>query len=387
MARLDVAGRPCAAAAEVREFDLSGDLKFPKNQKYMTLPVQYATRAALDATRCSGFSLASVPPERLALYVGSGQTGLESEEFFRALSVAWTGDREHDYRYLGGRGPTRLIDPYFSLKTLSNVGIALLSAELGFRGSSANFVHGETAGVAALQSACYDLIEDRCDAALVGGYDSLLRPSVFLSYESAGLLSPSSPESAFRPFDAGRDGIVLGEGAAFLFLERLPDAKARGAPILGSINGTVCSLTAGDDDTGVASINALHRAVAEFLAKGFSLDYIMARGIGTVEHDLREAELLETLAAGGVPVTALKGATGYNGAATALVELGIGLLCSRERFVPAIVRCTNPDPRCQVDLVTSSRPLKRDEPAGLFVSRTWAGPVAAILASASCVEL
>lgn len=382
MERFDVTGHKCTTAAPVREFDLCADLRLPKNHKYMTRAVQCAVRAALDAVRTSGFPFDSTPPERLALYAASGQTGLEYDEFFRALSLAWAGDREHDFKYLGGRA-SRLIDPYFSLRTLSNVGIALLSAELEFRGSSANFVHGETAFVAAMQSACYDLIEDRCDAALVGAYDSLLRPSLFLSYEEAGLLSPSRADSIPGPFDIGRNGLVLGEGAGFFLLERVEDARARGAAILGTIRGLVCSMTVGDGSIGADATRAIRHAAEEFSADGVPLDYVVARGIGTLDGDLCEAGLIRDSVGERVPVTALKGATGYTGAASCAIELGIGLLCSRELFLPAIARCEAPDPLCSVNLVTTTQTLARDEPTGLFLSRAWGGQIAGIIASAA----
>ncbi len=93
------------------------------------------------------------------------------------------------------------MDRYWSLRTLANAGLGLLAAELSARGPCNNYVQGDTASAQALAAGFFDLLEDRCDVALAGGYDCLLTPSTYLAYERAGLLSPSEPERAHRPFD------------------------------------------------------------------------------------------------------------------------------------------------------------------------------------------
>ena len=122
-------------------------------------------------------------------------------EFFAALEVAETGERDSTYRQLGGRA-SRLVDRYWSLRTLSNAGLGLLAAEFAARGPSSNFVQGETASAHALEAAYYDVLEGRCDVALAGGYDCLLTPSTYLAYQRAGMLSSSAPERACQPSSA-----------------------------------------------------------------------------------------------------------------------------------------------------------------------------------------
>ncbi|MCI0407952.1 MAG: hypothetical protein L0191_05195, partial [Acidobacteria bacterium] len=201
--RFDVSGHACPSGAEVADFDLSGSLRFPKNEKFMSKAVLCALRAAKEAVAASRVDLAALDPYRIAVYTGSGETGLEISEFFEALTLASNGGPEPDYRELGGR-PSRLIDRYFSLRTLANAGVAFLAAEFGARGPNGNFVHSDTASAVAIASAFYDLIEDRCDVALVGGYDSLLNVPTYLAYERAGLLSHTAPAAAYRPFDRRR---------------------------------------------------------------------------------------------------------------------------------------------------------------------------------------
>jgi 3-oxoacyl-[acyl-carrier-protein] synthase II len=373
-------GRTCAASAVVPPFSIDSILRFPKNQKFMTHAVKCAVRAAREAVDQSGILSAGMDPWRVSLYTGSGQTGLEYDEFFRALALAWPDGREMDFKYLGGI-PSRLIDPYFSIRTLANGGLGLISMELGIRGPNANYVHSDTASAQSLISGYHDLIEHRCDAAIVGGYDSLLGPSSLLAYLRAGLLSPSAPEIAYCPFDRARDGMVLGAGAGFLVLERSPDARSRYATILGEICNAQCATELSGSQLPAISQGTLQPLVAEVIDEG--IDFVVAAGIGTVEADRAEAAALCEAVGRDVPVTALKSHTGYLGASTSVVELGIALMCARERLVPPIARHTAPDDGCRLNLVRDqARALPSEAPAGLFLSQSWGGQVSAITARA-----
>jgi len=374
--------RTCAAAARVPAFDVGTGsiLRFPKNQKYMTHSVECAVRAAREAVSLSNIQGAGVDPWRVALYTASGQTGLEYDEFFEALSVAWPEGREMDYKYLGGV-PSRLIDPYFSIRTLANGGLGLISMELGARGPGANYVHSDSASAQSLISGCSDLMEDRCDAAVVGGYDSLLGSASLLAYLKSGLLSPSPPDIAYRPFDRERDGLVLGAGAGFLVLERSDDAHARGAKVLAEVSCVRCAMELHGDPWPALCPGTIGPLIEEAVDEG--IDFAVATGAGTVEADRAEAAALGAVLGCEVPVTALKSQTGYLGAATALVELGLGLLCARQGRVPAIARHNAPDDGCPLKFVRGqSRCLAEKSPCGLFLSCSWGGQVAAIVARA-----
>jgi len=377
----EVEGHACTAAAYVPAFDLVSSLRFPKNHKFMNHSVICAMRAAREALEQSRVDLEKEDPARVAIYTGSGQTGIEYENYFQALAAAWNGNAEMDFKDLGGM-PSHLIDRYIVLRTLSNSGLALLSTEFGIKGPSANSVQSDTASAQALEFSYCDLMEGRCDVALAGGYDSLLGVSSFLSYEKAGLLSGSAPDQAYRPFDQRRDGLVLGAGAGFLVLERWEHAEARGAQVLGELCGIGCAM---ETDESKATRNpetlkgVLHAAIAPE-----DIDFVIARGIGTREEDHREAESISELLGTEIPVTALKSQTGYLGAATAAVELGLGLSCARRGFVPAIARHAAADPDCALNLVAhQARPLGQDGwRLGLFLSYSWGGQVAAVAARA-----
>lgn len=364
----EVDGRKCRSAAQVAAFDVTNDLRFPKSTKFMNRPVQCGMKAALDAFRSAGLAPGQIDPEQMGLFIGSGNTCLEPGYFTGSLAVAWADGKERDYKYLGGR-PSRMIDRYFSLRTLANAGVGLLSNELQAKGPNANYVHSETASLMAIQSAWYDINEGRCSVAVAGGYDCLVQPSTHLDFGSRGLLSTADPACAYRPFDRQRNGIVLGEGAAFFVLESREHAAKRGAPVLAEIIAVDCRMM-GEGE------------LASELLETRDVDFVTARGFGTAAEDRTEyLELQDRLA--GIPVTAFKSRTGYLGAATAAVETALGLLAARQGFVPAVARFGEADADCSLDLVAHQpRPLASAAPAGLFLSAALCGQMGGIIARA-----
>ena len=377
--RLGNLGHACRAGGEVPPFDLSASLRVPKNIKFMSRPVECAVLAASEAVARAG-GLTDVDPSRFGIYTGSGQTGLEPSEFFAALEIAETGDEALTYKNLGGRA-SRLVDRYWSLRTLSNAGLALLAAEFSARGPCNNFVQGDTASAQALAAAFFDLREGRADIVLAGGYDCLLTPSSYLAYERAGLLSSSDPERAHRPFDRDRDGLVLAEGAAFVVLERRADAEARGATILAELLGVGVAQAVDDRPSPIAGTDAARLAIAA--ADLLEPDLVVAHGIGTRGDDAREARMLADLGFSATPVTAMKGLTGYLGAASAAVELCIAVLTARLGAVPPVARFETADADCNLDLVADQpRQLERDTPTVLVLSWSWSGQCSAVAACA-----
>jgi 3-oxoacyl-[acyl-carrier-protein] synthase II len=379
-----VEGHAAQALATVAEFELEPFLRFPKNYKFMGRAVQFAMRAAREAIGQSGIDPRKMDASRVGIHVGSGQTGVEYDHFFPSLIMAWDGGREMDYKYLGGL-PSHLIDRYICLRTLANGGLALLSTEFGIRGPNGNFTQKDTASAQALQAAYLDLLEERCDVAVAGGYDSLATTGNFLAYEQAGLLSHTDPAEAYRPFDDQADGLVLGEGAGFLVLERWERAAERGAAILGEFLGAGSAMGINEQWRPPWTGETICRAARHALGDARP-DFVVASGLGTVEEDHCEAAALTALAAMDgrrAPVTAFKSRTGYMGAATAAAELGLGLLCARQGFVPAIARHTSFGPHGTLDLVSlAPRPIAETEPLGLFLSCSWGGAVAALAARA-----
>lgn len=377
----DVSAHTCTAGACVQPLELTSRLRIPKNQKFMNRSVEFAMLAAKDAIAASHMDLDRMASNRIALHLGSGQSGLEPAEFFAALNLLVETGLPLNYKELGGR-PARLIDRYFPLRTLPNAGSGLLSSEISARGPGNNFVQSDTGSALAIATAYYDLAEERCDVALAGGYDSLLTVSNYLAYESQGLLSAAAPERAYRPFDRERDGMVLGEGAAILVMERAEDAQRRGAAILGEIAGFGNSMDITDSAEPIGS-EATARAACEQAMGKTPVDCVIAHGIGTPQGDRREAALLAAIFGSAIPITALKSQTGYVGAATAAVEIALGLMAVQQRLIPPIARHQHPDPDFTLDLVWgNARRISSATPSVLCLNWSWTGQCTALLARA-----
>jgi 3-oxoacyl-[acyl-carrier-protein] synthase II len=361
----------CHAIASARcpDFDLSSLLRFPKALKYMSRPVQLAMRAAIEAFETSGLHRGQIDPYRLAIYTASGQTGLDYTEFSRALDLAWGSDRETDFGHVGGT-PTRLIDPYFSLRTLGNGGMALLSTEFGAKGPSGNFVHSDTAPALALQAACADITEGRCDAAIVGGFDSLLYPTALFALSEAGMLTDDAA-------DFGK--VVPAEGAAFFVLERRGEALDRGADTLAEILGIECSLEPPARNSERSSGRCIRKLVRRLPEACQSFHFAVSPGAAP--------SWSVTSALGEVPVvSSMTRATGYMGAATAAVELALGLLSVRQGFVPSVMAMEESNDGGVVIFDGAPSEIETLDPTGIFFSRSWSGQIAAIAARACSTE-
>lgn len=381
---LKAPARGCQTVAQVRAAGGPLTTRVAKRAKFANRSAGCALHALVDAlegiplldrVQCDG--------ERVAIYAASGQTGLDVEEFFPALSAAWDGTAA-DYAALGGRA-SRLVDPYFSLRTLSNGALALLSAETGARGPSCNYVQGEMAACLALRAAMHDLREGRADAALVFACDSLPHPMTWLAYEREGLLSRRPPHHTPAPFDVNRDGLVLGEGAGLIVMELADRATARGAPALAQlVDVVVAQPPQGDDESqGVQTIQDVLLRACDRVAPQRPSDWgralVIARGLGTVHHDAVEAAALNAGAGRFLVATAFKGATGYLGAASGLVEMILAMHCLHDRVVPKTTHLGQPDPLVEFPLARASFRLPPGADSAITLVGDWLGECAAIV--------
>jgi 3-oxoacyl-[acyl-carrier-protein] synthase II len=361
-------------------------LKSAKHAKYAGRAVTCALHALAEAVESARLAERRVEPLRHAVHAATGQTGLDVEEFFPALSLAWADDPHRDFSRLGGRA-ARLIDPHFSLRSLSNGGLALVAMEIGASGPSTNYVQSEIASALALRAAWWDLRERRADIAVVFACDSLPHPATWLAYDRAGLLSSRPPSAAGSPFDVDRDGLVLGEGAAVLVLERADDAMARGAAALAELVGVYVAQPRGMP--GTVDGPALARVISESMQRVQShapltsgqdrSPFVIARGLATARHDSHEAAALATAASKDIVITATKGATGYLGAASGLVEASFAIRAIGDGVVPAIARLRTPDPAFALSFAIAPVSLAERHRVAVTMSGGWSGEWAAIV--------
>jgi 3-oxoacyl-(acyl-carrier-protein) synthase len=325
-------------------------LRTVKHAKYAGRAVTCALHALAGAVRSANAGDGVADPHRVALYGATGQSGLEVDEFFDALSASAVDDAGNHFARFGGRA-ARLVDPHFSLRTLANGGLALIAAEVGARGPSNNYVQNEMASAFALRAAAADLREDRADMAIVFGCDSLPHPSTWLAFAAQGLLSADAPDRALRPFDARRDGTVLGEAGAVIVLETWDHAARRGVPVMADLVDV--RIAAGGPPFGRPDAAVLPALLASALPAhvrsgdmrpGEPQALLVARGFGSEADDAREARAIASGPLDATIITAVKGALGYVGAATGVLDAVLAVKALTAACVPAIARLETPDP-------------------------------------------
>jgi 3-oxoacyl-(acyl-carrier-protein) synthase len=224
---------------------------------------------------------------------------------------------------------------------------------LGLRGPTCVVATACAAGNSAIAWGAEALRAGRADAMVVGGADELSL-AMLMMFDSFRLLA----SDAVKPFDRTREGLLLGEGAAALVLEREPDARARGARIHGRILGhanvaDAHHMTAPHPD-GRGATRAMRRALADADVEASAVDHVSAHGTGTPANDAVEAQAIRTVlgsATDATPVTALKSMLGHAQGAASAIEGAACLLAIRDGRIPPVANYAAPDPACDVDVV------------------------------------
>ncbi len=246
---------------------------------------------------------------------------------------------------------------------MSNAGAGALSMRHGLRGPSFAVSSACASGAHALGSALRMLQNGEADAVVAGGSEAGLTPLARAAFSALDALSPSGVS---RPFDARRDGFVMGEGAAVLVLERGKAARARGARVLGTIRGYGASsdahhLTAPRED-GEGQAAAMTAALADAGVAAAEIDYVNAHGTSTPLNDRAETHAIK-LALGEhaqrIPVSSTKSAIGHLLGAAGAVEAVATLLALRDRVAPPTLGLSEPDEGLDLDYVPgAARPLR-----------------------------
>ncbi|MET9965542.1 beta-ketoacyl-[acyl-carrier-protein] synthase family protein [Streptomyces sp. NPDC006356] len=337
-------------ASAMTAFDPAGSLT-PKEVRRTDRSVQLALCAAVDAVADAGGL--HVEPGRRAVVTGTGYGGVISQE--------------------NGIGQP---DVLYAPRLMHNAGAYWISARLGIVGPSLTISTACASGTHAVGEAM-QLIRAGCaDVVVAGGHDSPLTPTTALAFGRAGAMVTEcdDPASASRPFDVGRRGFVLAEGAAFLVLERLDLARARGARVYATLTGygrtsDAFHLTAPHPD-GAGARACMEQALADAGATADAVTHVNAHGTGTELNDLAEARAISALfGPRAVPVTAPKAVTGHGLGLAGALEAVITALSVREGLAPPTAHLTRLDPRCELDMVVGE---PRKIPDGPVISNSFA---------------
>jgi 3-oxoacyl-[acyl-carrier-protein] synthase II len=333
-------------AGEVKDFRPE-DYVDRRTARRMDFYSQYAVAAARQAVDEAGLDVAA-EAEDVGAIVASGGGGLLTFE--------------QQSRALFERGP-RGVSPFFATMMIPNMAAAHVSLELGTKGPLGAVSTACSAGANAIGDAFEIIRRGAAVAMLAGGAEAPVNETGLAAFGAMRALSMrgDAPERASRPFDAGRDGFVIAEGAGILVLEELEHARARGARILAEIVGYGMSSEAFHvalpDQTGRPQARAMLGALREAGLAPEDVDYVNAHGTGTPAGDVAETRALKIAfgrRAPQVPVSSTKSMTGHPLGAAGAIEAAFCVRVIATGVVPPTINLTDPDPECDLDYVPNA---------------------------------
>jgi len=351
--RFDASAFSARIAGEVRDFDITSYIS-AKEARRMDVFIHFGMAAGIQAIRDSGIEVTDANAHRIGVNIGSGIGGLPMIE-----------GTHHDF--LGG-GP-RKISPFFIPSTIINMISGNLSIMYGMKGPNIAVVTACTTGLHAIGLGARMIEYGDADMMVCGGAESTVTPLAIGGFASAKALSTRNddPATASRPWDTGRDGFVLGEGAGVLVLEEYEHAVKRGARIYAEVSGFGMSgdayhMTAPDTDGPRRSmVNALQNA-------GINPDevhYLNAHGTSTPLGDKNETEAIK-LAFGadiakGLVVNSTKSMTGHLLGGAGGLESVFTVLAVHHQVSPPTINIFEQDPECDLDYCANeARQMKID---------------------------
>jgi 3-oxoacyl-[acyl-carrier-protein] synthase II len=341
--KFDATSFPVRFAAEVKGFD---PLQYMdrKEAKRADPYAQYSIAAAVQAMNDAGLrSLNGIDPDRVGVILGSGIGGLKSFE------------EQHDvYRELG----QSKISPFFIPMFIADIAAGLVSMRFNARGPNYATVSACATSAHAIGDAFRAIQYGDADVMITGGAEATVTPMAIGGFANMKALSErnESPETASRPFDATRDGFVMGEGAGVVILEELEQAIGRNATIYGEIvgygaTGDAYHLTA-PAPNGEGAQRAMKRALNDAGVTPAAVQYINAHGTSTPANDLNETRAIRAVFgdyAKKLSVSSTKSMTGHMLGAAGAVEFIFTTLAVRDCVVPPTINYTTPDAECDLD--------------------------------------
>ena len=304
-----------------------------RSDRYTQLAFVAAVQAATEAGLPGDVDL-----ERLAVLVGTGVGGLKTLEDECRKFVA---------------GGERAVSPHFVPMMMPNAAAGAIAMELGAHGPGFSVSSACATGSHAIGEAKRMLERGEADVVVAGGTEAAITPLCVAAFKSMGALSR---EGVSRPFDARRDGFVMGEGAGVVIMERAEHARARGVEILGYVAGYGASNDAfhmtQPHKQGLGAEKAMRDALADAGAKPGEVGYINAHGTSTPFNDRIETVAIHAVFNGGSPpVSSTKSAIGHLLGAAGAVEAIATLEALRRGLLPPTLNFEQPDPDCDLDYV------------------------------------
>ncbi|MBA7622923.1 3-oxoacyl-[acyl-carrier-protein] synthase 2 [subsurface metagenome] len=343
----DTEGFETKIAGEVKGFEATNYMN-PKEARRNDRFSQMAVAAGLEATKQANLKIDDSNKDDIGIIIGSGIGGLTT--LFEQTKV------------LLEKGPDR-VSPFLIPMMMPNIASAQASITLGARGPNLCTTSACSSGSDAVGIAYETIKRGDAKAMISGGSEAIINPVGVSAFNALKAISTRNdePQLASRPFDAERDGFVIGEGACVLILENLTYAKKRGVKILAEMMAYGTSADAyhitAPLETGEGAAMAVQRALDKAGIKPDEIDYINAHGTSTMLNDKMETKSIKSVFgdyAYKIPVSSTKSMMGHLVGSAGAVEAAICIMAIRNGVIPPTINLTHPDPECDLDYVPNT---------------------------------
>ena len=342
--KIDADPYPCKIAGEVKGFDPKPYFNDPKDARRADEYTLLDFEASKMAMEDSGLDPDAVDKNRVGVMVGSGIGGL--------------GTLEREHEILMKRGAKR-VSPFVIPMMISNIASGMISMEYGFGGPNMVIVTACATANHNIGEAWRMIKFGDADAFIAGGAESTILPMGLSGFSNMRALSTRNdePQRASRPFDTGRDGFVMGEGAGVVVIEELEHAKARGATIYAELTGYGVSSDAdhmtSPHPEGDGASRCIDMALKHAKLNPEEVTYVNAHGTSTPMGDICETKAIKksfgSYAKDGLIVSSTKSMTGHLLGAAGGVELAACLMAMKESIIPPTINLEDQDPECDLD--------------------------------------
>jgi 3-oxoacyl-[acyl-carrier-protein] synthase II len=330
-------------AAQLKDFDVTAYMDRKEARRNDPF-VHYAMAASKQALADSGLEITEELADDFGVIIGSGIGGLNS--------------CHEQFKILFDRGPDR-VSPFYITQFITDIAAGVVSMALNARGPNFATVSACATGASAIGEASEMIRRGDATIILAGGSECAITPIGIAAFEAMRALSRHNddPQGASRPFDAERDGFVMGEGAGILLLEDEQHAQSRGARIYAELVGYGATADAHHITEpapgGAGLARAMKRALEKARLTPDDVSYINAHGTATVLNDRNETAAVKTIfgAQTKVPISSTKSMIGHTLGAAGGIEAAIAVLATHHNTMPPTINLTHPDPECDLDYI------------------------------------
>lgn len=330
-------------AGELKDFNIEDHIS-KKDARRMDRFTQYAVVAARQAVEDANLTINDDNANRIGVWIGSGIGGMETFEVAHTI--------------LKNKGPRR-VSPFFVPMLIPDMATGQVSIDLGAKGPNGSTVTACATGTNSIGEAFKIIQRGAADAMITGGTEAPITHMALAGFSASRALSTNDDkETACRPFQEGRNGFIMGEGAGILVIESLESAQARGAQIYAEIvgygsTGDAYHITAPAPE-GEGGSRAMQAALDDAGIEAKDIQYLNAHGTSTPVGDLYEIKAIKNTfgdAAKNLKISSTKSMTGHLLGATGGIEAIFSALSIRDSKVAPTIHADSPDPECDLDIV------------------------------------